>query len=237
MKTFSSGQLIVTFELVTANRNYSSWSLRPWILLKALGIPFKDRIEPFAATNYAAFRSFSPTGLVPALIDGDRTIWDSLGITLYLADRFPGVWPTDEAARAWAQCAASEMHSGFATLRNDCTMNVGVRVEIALPSPALQKDVARLTELWSEGLDRFGGPFLAGPAFTAADAFYAPVAFRVRTYGLNVGPVAQAWVDHTLDLPAMREWEAAALAETWREETHEAEVGAAGRIIADYRAT
>jgi glutathione S-transferase len=227
----------MNFELVTANRNYSSWSLRPWILLKALGIPFKDRVEPFAATNYAAFRSFSPTGLVPALIDGDRTIWDSLGITLYLADRFPAVWPTDEAARAWAQCAASEMHSGFATLRNDCTMNVGVRVEIALPSPALQKDVARLTELWSEGLDRFGGPFLAGSAFTAADAFYAPVAFRVRTYGLNVGPVAQAWIDHILDLPAMREWEAAALAETWREETHEAEVGAAGRIIADYRAT
>lgn len=225
----------MSFELVTANRNYSSWSLRPWILLKALGIPFKDRVEPFAATNYAAFRSFSPTGLVPALIDGDRTIWDSLGITLYLADRFPAVWPTDEAARAWAQCAAAEMHSGFATLRNDCPMNVGVRVETPPPSPALQKDIARLTELWSEGLDRFGGPFLAGPAFTAADAFYAPVAFRVRTYGLDVGPVAQAWVDHMLALPAMREWEAAALAETWREETHEAEVGAAGRIIADYR--
>lgn len=227
----------MTYELVTANRNYSSWSLRPWILMKGLGIPFKDRVEPFAATNYAAFRSFSPTGMVPALIDGDRTIWDSLGIILYLADRFPAVWPTDEAARAWAQCAAAEMHSGFATLRNDCTMNIGVRVEIALPAPALQKDVARLTELWSEGLDRFGGPFLAGPAFTAADAFYAPVAFRVRTYGLNVGPAAQAWVDHILDIPAMREWEAAALAETWREETHEAEVGAAGRIIADYRAT
>lgn len=227
----------MTFELVTANRNYSSWSLRPWILMKALDIPFTDRVEPFAATNYATFRSFSPTGLVPALIDGDRTVWDSLGIALYLADRFPAVWPADEAARAWAQCAAAEMHSGFTTLRNDCTMNVGVRVEIDLPSPALRNDVARLTELWSEGLDRFGGPFLAGPDFTAVDAFYAPVAFRVRTYDLNVGPVAQAWVDLMLDQPAMREWEAAALAETWREEAHEAEVAAAGRIIADYRAT
>jgi glutathione S-transferase len=227
----------VTFELVTANRNYSSWSLRPWLLMKALDIPFIDRVEPFAATNYAAFRSFSPTGLVPALIDGDRTIWDSLGITLYLAERFPAAWPTDDTARAWAQSAVTEMHSGFGALRNDCTMNIGIRVEIAHPSPALQKDVARLIELWTEGLDRFGGPFLAGSTFTAVDAFYAPVAFRTRTYGLDVGPIAQGWIDHMLTLPAMREWEAAALAETWREEGHEAEVAATGRITADYRAT
>ncbi len=227
----------MAFTLITANRNYSSWSLRPWVLMKALGIPFADRIEPFAASsNYAAFRDFSPTGQVPVLLDGDRTIWDSLGIALYLADRFPAVWPTDEAARAFAQCAVAEMHGGFATLRNDCTMNIGVRVEIALPSPALRRDVARLTELWSEGLSRFGGPFLAGQAFTAIDAFFAPVAFRVRTYGLDVGPAARRWVDHMLALPAMREWEDAALAETWREESHEAEVGAAGRIVADYRA-
>lgn len=227
----------MAFTLITANRNYSSWSLRPWVLMKALGIPFADRIEPFAASsNYAAFRAFSPTGQVPVLLDGDRTVWDSLGIALYLADRFPAVWPADKAARAFAQCAVAEMHGGFATLRNDCTMNVGVRVEIDLPSPALRRDIARLTELWTDGLSRFGGPFLAGPAFTAIDAFFAPVAFRVRTYGLDVGPAAQAWVDHMLALPAMREWEEAALAETWREESHEAEVGAAGRIIADYRA-
>ncbi|MDX3900948.1 MAG: glutathione S-transferase family protein [Sphingobium sp.] len=227
----------MAFTLITANRNYSSWSLRPWVLMRALGIPFADRIEPFAASsNYAAFHAFSPTGQVPVLLDGDRTVWDSLGIALYLADRFPAVWPADEAARAFAQCAVAEMHGGFATLRNDCTMNVGVRVEIALPSPALRRDIARLTELWTEGLSRFGGPFLAGTAFTAIDAFFAPVAFRVRTYGLDVGPAAQGWVDHMLALPAMREWEEAALAETWREESHEAEVGAAGRILADYRA-
>jgi glutathione S-transferase len=227
----------MTYTLITANRNYSSWSLRPWILMKALAIPFEDRVEPFAAaTNYAAFRSFSPTGQVPALIDGDRTIWDSLGITLYLADRHPGVWPADDAARAFAQCAVAEMHSGFSALRNDCTMNVGVRVEPHMPSPALHRDIARLAELWGQGLDRFGGPFLVGPVFTAADAFYAPVAFRVRTHGLDVGPVARAWVDHMLDHPAMRQWEEEALAEPWREDAHEAELAAAGRIVADRRA-
>lgn len=227
----------MSYTLITANRNYSSWSLRPWVLMTALGIAFEDRLEPFAAaTNYAAFRSFSPTGQVPALIDGDRTVWDSLGIILYLADRHPGVWPADEAARAFAQCATAEMHSGFTTLRNDCTMNVGVRVEPHLPSPALNKDIARLRELWEQGLDRFGGPFLAGKTFTAIDAFYAPVAFRVRTYGLDVGPIAQGWVDHILAHPAMQQWEKEALAETWREESHEAEIGAAGRIIEDYRA-
>lgn len=227
----------MSYTLITANRNYSSWSLRPWVLMTALGIAFEDRLKPFAAaTNYAAFRSFSPTGRVPALVDGDRTVWDSLGIILYLADRHPGVWPADEAARAFAQCATAEMHSGFTTLRNDCTMNVGVRVEPHLPSPALNKDIARLRELWEQGLDRFGGPFLAGKTFTAIDAFYAPVAFRVRTYGLDVGPIAQAWVDHMLAHPAMQQWEREALAETWREDSHEAEIGAAGKIIEDYRA-
>ena len=227
----------MAYTLITANRNYSSWSLRPWVLMTALGIPFIDRIEPFLQpSNYAAFRSFSPTGQVPVLIDGERTVWDSLGIILYLADRYAKVWPRDEGARAWAQCAAAEMHSGFAALRNDCTMNIGVRVEPHLPSPALNKDIARLTELWEEGLTRFGGPFLGGAAFSAVDAFYAPVAFRVRTYGLDVGPAGQAWVEHMLALPAMQAWEAAALAESWREDGHEAEIGAAGRIVADYRA-
>ena len=223
----------MTYTLITANRNYSSWSLRPWILMQALGVSFDDRIEPFvAASNYAAFRSFSPTGQVPALIDGDRTVWDSLGITLYLADRHAGVWPADEAARAFAQCAVAEMHSGFATLRSDCPMNVGVRVEPHIHSPALGRDIARVRELWEQGLERFGGPFLAGATFTAIDAFYAPVAFRVRSYGLDVG---QGWVDHMLSHPAMKQWEMEALAETWREESHEAEIGSAGRITADYR--
>lgn len=226
----------MTYTLITANRNYSSWSLRPWLLMKALGIEFVDRLEPFTkSSNYDEFRAFSPTGQVPVLLDGERTVHDSLGIALYLADRHEGVWPKDEAARAWAQCAVAEMHGGFAALRNDCTMNVGVRVEPKPMSDALQRNVERIRELWSEGLMRFGGPWLAGAEFSAADAFFAPVAWRVRTYGLDVGTLGQAWVDHIIAHPAMQQWEAEALAETWREEGHEEELRACGAITADYR--
>lgn len=226
----------MAYVLITANRNYSSWSLRPWVLMKALGIAFEDRIEPFTKpTNYEEFRSFSSTGQVPALLHEGRTVHDSLGITLYLADRHKGVWPKDPDARAWAQGVVAEMHSGFSALRNDCTMNVGVRVKPKPMSPALKANVARITEIFEQGLERFGGPWLAGAEFTAADAFFAPVAFRIRTYGLEVGK-GQAWVDAVLAHPAMREWETAALGETWREESHEAELAEAGQITADYRA-
>jgi len=227
----------VALTLITANRNYSSWSLRPWVLMKTLGIACEDRIEPFAAAdNHDAFRAFSPSGQVPVLIDGDRTIWDSLGIVLYLAERHDGVWPKNEAARAWAMSATAEMHGGFGALRNDCTMNVGVRVHPKPASPALERNLARLAELWAEGLERFGGPWLGGSDFTAVDAFYAPVAFRVRTYGLDVGATGAAWVAQILQHPPMRDWEAAALTESWREAEHEAELAAAGTITADYRA-
>lgn len=226
----------MTYTLITANRNYSSWSLRPWVLMKALGLPFADRVEPFIKpVNYAEFRAFSPTGQVPVLLDGDRAIWDSLGIALYLAERHPQVWPEADSARAWAYSTVTEMHAGFTALRNDCTMNIGVRVRPRPMSAALQKDVARIAELWEEGLSRFGGPFLAGPDFTAADAFYAPVAFRVRTYGLQVGPLGREWTERMFALPGMRQWEEEALAESWREESHEAELAAAGEIVADYR--
>jgi glutathione S-transferase len=225
----------MSYTLITANRNYSSWSLRPWLLMKALGIPFTDRIVPFAsADNYDAFRAFSPTGQVPVLLDGETRLWDSLGITLYLADRHPAVWPQDKAALAFAQAVTAEMHGGFGALRNDCTMNVGVRVALKPMSRALARNVARVRELLEEGLDRFGGPWLAGAQFTAVDAFYAPVAFRIRTYGLDAGR-GQAWVDTVLGHPAMLDWEAQALAETWREESHEAELAAAGAVTADYR--
>ena len=224
----------MNYALITANRNYSSWSLRPWFLMKALGIAFIDRFEPFTATVNTAFLSFSPTGTVPVLLHDGRTVHDSLAIAMYLADRHDGIWPTDPDARAWAQCVAAEMHSGFAALRNDCTMNVGVRVRPKPMSGALQRDVARIRAIFEEGLTRFGGPWLAGSEVTAADAFFAPVAYRVRTYGLDVG-AGQAWVDHVLGHPAMREWEAAALTEHWREEGHEAELRDCGDVIADYR--
>lgn len=225
----------MTYTLITANRNYSSWSLRPWLLMKGLGIPFDDRIEPFTKpSNYEEFRAFSPTGQVPVLLHDGRTIYDSMGITLYLADRHDGVWPADPEARAWAMCAASEMHSGFPALRNDCTMNVGVRAKPKPMSDALQANVARIKELFEEGLARFGGPFLAGGSFGAVDAFFAPVAYRVRTYDLDVGK-GQAWVDHIIAHPAMQAWEAEALQESWREVGHEEELRSCGEVIADYR--
>lgn len=227
----------MTYTLITANRNYSSWSLRPWVLMTGLGIAFEDRIEPFTRPeNYDEFRAFSPTGQVPVLLHERRTVHDSLGIALYLADRHEGVWPTAPDARAFAQCAAAEMHSGFSALRNDCTMNVGVRVEPKPMSAALTANVARIAEIFETGLTRFGGPWLGGDTFGAVDAFFAPVAFRIRTYGLDVG-TGQAWVDAMLAHPAMVEWERQALAESWREESHEEELAAAGRIVADYRAS
>ena len=225
------------YVLITANRNYSSWSLRPWALMTALGIAFEDRIEPFtAANNWDAFRAFSPSGQVPVLIDGDRTVWDSLGIVLYLAERHAGVWPQDEAARAWAMCAVTEMHGGFSALRSERMMNIGVRATPHPASPALDRDVARIAELWAEGLDRFGGPWLAGDRFTAVDAFYAPVAFRVRTFDMDVGEAGRRWCERLFAHPAIRAWEAAALAETWREDAHEAEMHACGTIVEDHRA-
>ena len=225
----------MTYTLITANRNYSSWSLRPWVLMKALGIAFEDRLEPFTKPdNFEDFRAFSPTGQVPVLVDGERRVADSLGIALYLAERHAGVWPAGEAARVFAQGATCEMHGGFGHLRNDCTMNVGVRVQPKPMSVGLQRNVARVREIFEEGLSQFGGPWLAGAEFSAVDAFFAPVAYRIRTYGLDVG-AGQVWVDHILAHPAMLEWEAAALAEEWREVSHENELAAAGVITTDYR--
>jgi len=225
------------YRLITGNRNYSSWSLRPWVLMKALDIPFEDAFVSFAKPdNHDDFRAFSPTGKVPLLVDSARHVWDSLAIALYLADRHDGVLPTDPDARAWAQCVSAEMHSGFTALRNECTMNVGTRVRRGPDSPALARDIARIAEIFEDGLSRFGGPFLAGRAFTVADAFFAPVVYRIRTYAIAVGPLGTAWVERMLALPAMREWEELALAEPWREAVHEAELAAAGTITADYRA-
>ena len=224
------------YRLFTANRNYSSWSLRPWVLMKTLGIDFQDQVVSFASDdNYDAFRRFSPTGRVPCLLDGQRTVWDSLGIALYLADRHDGVWPGDKAAKAWAQCAVAEMHGGFSALRNDCPMNVGVRVRPNPIGDGLKRDVARISDLFGEGLRRFGGPFLAGDRFTVVDAFFAPVAYRIRTYDLDVGEYGRAWVERMVAMPAMREWEEAALAEPWREASHEDELVATGTITADHR--
>lgn len=224
-------------KLTIANRNYSSWSLRPWVLMRALDIAFEEKLVPFGhAEDPRGFHAFSPTGLVPCLLDDDTVVWESLAIVEYLAERQAGVWPQEPRARAWARCAAAEMHAGFATLRTICTMNCGVRVELGTKPAALAKDWARIDALWSEGLARFGGPFLAGEQFSAVDAFFAPVVFRAQTYGTTLSPSSQAWVQRMLALPAMREWYEAALTEPWRDEAHEAELAMVGRVVADFRA-
>lgn len=226
------------YRLFIGNRNYSSWSLRPWILMRELGIPFEERLVPFQAEGtWKAFRRFSPTGRVPCLHDGDAVVWDSLAIVEYLAERHPSVWPAARSARAWARCAAAEMHSAFQELRTRCSMSCGVRVRLPAASPELARDIARIAELWEEGLARHGGPFLAGDAFTAADAFFAPVAFRVRTYGLALPAPAAAYAKRMLERPAMRDWYAEAIAEPWRDAPHDAEIRAAGTIVADLRAS
>lgn len=230
------------FDLYIANKNYSSWSLRPWVLMKALDIPFNEHLMPFEGglgASHDTFIRFSPSGLVPCLVDvqdgGEVAVWDSLAIVEYLAEQHVNVWPADKTARAWARSATAEMHSGFATLRDECSMNCGVRVELNGLSAKLKTDVARLDALWQQGVERFGGPFLVGEHFTAVDAFYAPVAFRVQTFNLPVSEASQAYVEHLLALPAMQAWYQAALEEPWREPMHETETLKNGTLKADYR--
>jgi len=226
----------MAYRLFIANRNYSSWSLRPWVLMRTLGIAFEEEMRWFApGSNRAAFREFAPNGTVPCLHDGGTVVWDSLAIVEYLAERHAGVWPSDAAARAWARSATAEMHSAFQTLRQHCSFNLGLRVTLNEIGPALQKDIDRIDELWSEGLKRFGGPFLAGTAFTAVDAFYAPVQFRIQTYGLKLGNAAGAYSQRVLALPGMADWQAAGLAEDFRDPEHDEVVRRFGRITADLR--
>jgi glutathione S-transferase len=224
------------YVLHIANKNYSSWSLRPWALMRALAIPFREELHRFEGqSNERRFRQFSPTGRVPCLHDGATVVWDSLAITEYLAERHPDVWPADSPARAWARCACAEMHSGFAELRNQCSMSVGVRIRLGAPTDRLRSDLLRLQELWSDGLKRFGGPWLAGPKFTAVDAYFAPVAFRVQTYELALEEPCRSYAQRLLAHPALRAWEAEAVAETYRDEAHEAEIMASGAVLADLR--
>jgi glutathione S-transferase len=225
------------YKLHIANKNYSSWSLRPWVLLTTLDVAFEEHLHYFAqgyGQNHD-FASFSPTALVPCLIDGDVTIWDSLAIAEYLAERHKGVWPEDNKARAYARSASAEMHSGFSALRQTCSMTCGQRVRLFDEPSGLKRDIARLQALWHQGLSSFGGPYLAGPAFSNVDAFFTPVAFRVQTYGLKLDTDSMAYVMRLLALPAMQNWYGQALSETLREQEHEDEIAAAGEIIADYR--
>src|SRR5699024_9614099 len=175
-------------KLYIANKNLSSWSLRPWILLKMLGIPFKENLETFEkeGRSFAEFNKFSPTGRVPCLVDGDIVIWDSLAICEYIAELDAHAWPSDKIARAWARSTAAEMHSGFQALRKQCPMNCRPQPVITEIDAALAKDIERINQLWETGFYKFSGSFLAGDQFTIVDAFFAPVALRVRNYGLPI---------------------------------------------------
>ncbi len=225
------------YELHIGNKTYSSWSLRPWVLMKTLGLEFKEHFVRFnGGSNLDAFRKFSPSGRVPCLVNGEDTVWDSLAIAEYLAERHAGVWPTEAKARTWARCAAAEMHSGFGALRETASMCCGVRVNLTSRSEAFERDVARVSELWNDGLARFGGPFLAGPKFTAVDAFFAPVAFRVQTYGLELKGASAKVAPLLLGLPAMKQWYAEAIAEDFRDAGHEADLNKFGKVIEDVRA-
>jgi len=224
------------YQLFIANKNYSSWSLRPWLLMHHLEIPFNEQLATFEeGGSWEKFHSFSPAGLVPCLIDGEITVWDSLAIVEYVAEDFPQVWPIDRQPRAWARSASAEMHSGFIALRNICAMNCGLIVELKEIPPSLKRDVERIDELWQEGLHRFGGPFLAGVEFTAVDAFFAPIAIRAQNYGLPFSSVAKEYIGRLLNLPSMRKWISDALQEPWRETQHEKEVRNQGVIIEDLR--
>jgi glutathione S-transferase len=225
------------YQLFIANKNYSSWSLRPWVLMRELNIPFNERFVTFESTgSFTKFRDFSPTGKVPCLLDETMTVWDSLAIAEYLAERHEGVWPSDATARAWARSASAEMHSGFGTLRDRCTMNCGLRIRLFEMPEALRQDIARFSELWNEGLSRFGGPFLVGTRFTAVDAFYAPVAFRIQTYGLQLDANASAYAARLLNLKSMQEWYTSALAEPERDWPHEEDAKRLGEWLEDLRA-
>jgi glutathione S-transferase len=209
----------MTLKLVIGNKNYSSWSMRPWLALRANKIPFEEIFIPLYTDNAAdkdRILSFSHSGKVPALIDGDITNWDSLAIIEYLAERFPeaGLWPEDRARRAHARSISAEMHSGFMALRNECGMNLHRPVGAVELSADARANVARIQEIWIECLERHGtlGPFLFG-AFGAADAMFAPVVHRFRTYAIPVAPRAAAYMETMMALPAFAEWTRAGLAE------------------------
>lgn len=203
--------------LYIANKNYSSWSMRPWIAMTVKGIAFTETLTPFDdEAGNPLFRAFSPTGMVPVLVDGTLTICDSLAILEYLAEKFPDahLWPADMAMRALARSYAAEMHSGFAALRHVCRMNMHRKAAPIAVDDAVAGDVARIEEIWAECLERSGGPFLFG-AFTNADAMFAPVVSRFEKYLLSDKAAVAAYSSAMRGLDAWRQWERAALAESW----------------------
>jgi glutathione S-transferase len=202
--------------LYIGNKTYSSWSLRGWLVTKLAGAPFETVCVSLGDVGpNAATRAYSPSCLVPVLHDGDAVVWDSLAIAEHLAERHAGMWPEDRLARSHARSITAEMHAGFRALRTDMTMCIRERVDVRPWSPALVRDIDRVTEIWDTARARFGrgGAYLFG-AFSIADCFYAPVAFRFQTYGVAPAGAAGEYLRELLAHPFLREWQAAAAAET-----------------------
>ncbi|QYY26114.1 glutathione S-transferase family protein [Diaphorobacter sp. MNS-0] len=211
-------------QLYIGNKNYSSWSMRPWVLLRQAGIAFEEvpvRFDSFDANSQfkRQLKAVTPVAKVPVLVDGDITVWDSLAIAEYLAEQYPDkhLWPQDKAARARARSVVAEMHSGFGALRSHCGMNIEARLPevgeiVWRDQPAVRADVQRLVDMWSELLDQYGGPMLFGQ-FSIADAFYAPVCMRLATFALPVPERITAYVQRVQQLPGVKAWIDGALAE------------------------
>ena len=204
-------------QLYIGNKNYSSWSMRPWVLLKQAGIPFEEILVRFDAFTpdskfKAALKPISPTGKVPVLVDGDLVVWDTLAIAEYVAEQFPDkqLWPTDKAARARARSICAEMHSGFTSLRSHCPMNIEARLPdtgalLWRDQPGVRADVERLVAMWRPLLQAHGGPLLFGD-FTVADAYFAPICTRLVTYALPLPPDIADYVHRVLTLPGVQAW-------------------------------
>ena len=193
------------YTLIIGNKNYSSWSMRPWLLMRHFGIAFEERFIPlFSADFKREVLRYSPSGKVPCLLDGELAVWDSLAICEYLAERHPGLWPEGAAARAVARSVSAEMHSGFTALRSALGMNIRRHAPRPIASPDIQKDVDRIVRLWTECRERFGGggPYLFGE-FSIADAMYAPVCFRFQTYGVAPEGIAGEYLAAMLANPVL----------------------------------
>lgn len=209
----------MALKLVIGNKNYSSWSMRPWLALRANDIAFEEVFIPLytGAADKQRLLDVARSGKVPVLIDGDITVWDSLAIIEYVAEKFPQrrLWPADQAQRALARSISAEMHSSFAALRSECGMNLHRPIRTVELSADARANVDRIHEIWTDCRERFGksGPFLFG-AFGAADAMFAPVVHRFRTYAITVTPLVRDYMDAMMAMPAFQEWTKAGLAET-----------------------
>lgn len=204
-------------KLLIGNRNYSTWSLRPWLLLRHFELPFEDEVLMLSGDGWRErLAARSPTGKVPVLIDGDLVIPETLAIIEYLADKFPEkpIWPADINDRALARAASSEMHAGFTALRANAPMNLRASHPGKVDADLVRRDLHRIEQLWGDFLARSGGPFLFG-TFTAVDAMFAPVATRLRTYALPISDTASSYVEAIYSLPAFQDWLALALREPW----------------------